>query len=231
MKTFSPHHPATKSPSQNPASPESSRFETVTPDVLRPGLPPLLQVVQATPALLITILLLHSTAVSSFASTRVATAAAEAVIPVAARHALVEATEKTAATLVGRNFNTIVAESAASAATARVAPRTASLETIEATGKVLARPDRSKEILAAGAGTGLGTGIYSAMDQTGAGIQAGLTEMGKGTGDAARDIPKFLPLITAVAAGTGLGAIALILPRLPRRLAVAKVRIPNKLNQ
>ena len=152
------------------------------------------------------ILLLYSASGSSYASARVATTVAEAVVPAAARVAVIEATEKTAATMVDRNFQTIVAEAAASsAATARVASRPAGVETIEATGKVL-RPDHSNEVLAVGVGGGLGTGIYSVMSKTGEGIGTSLEQVGAGLGNGLENALKNIVFLLA-----GLGVVAIVL--------------------
>lgn len=151
---------------------------------------------------------------------RVAATVVEASLPAATRVAAIEAIEKTAGAVVSRNVSSIVADSAAQAASRRAATtatRQAGFSSIEATGNALARPDRSKEILAVGTGIGLGTGIHSAMSQTGAGIESGLTELGRGAGAAVRETPKSIPFLTAASAVVVLVFLFLISRLIPRR--------------
>jgi hypothetical protein len=154
------------------------------------------------------------------ASPRVAATVVEVALPVATRVAAIEAAEKTAGAVVSRNVSTIVADSAAQAAARRAATATtrqAGSTAIEVAGSILARPDRSKEILAIGVGAGLGTGLYSGMSKTGDGIKSSLQEVGKGAGDAIRETPKSIPFLTAASAVAALVFVMLITRLIPRR--------------
>ena len=157
------------------------------------------------------------------ASPRVAATVVEAALPVATKVAAIEAVEKTAGAAVSRNVSTIVADSAAQAAARRAATATArqaAPTAIEAAGNIVARPDRSKEILAVGAAAGLGTGLYSGMSKTGDGIKSSLQEVGKGASDAIRETPKSIPFLTAASAVTALVFVMLLSRLIPARKAV-----------
>ena len=167
-----------------------------------------------------TLAILLAFPVEAPASPRVVATVVEATLPVATRVAAIEAVEKTAGAVVSRNVSTIVADSAAQAAARRAATATtrqAGSTAIEAAGSILARPDRSKEILAVGVGAGLGTGLYSGMTKTGDGIKSSLQEVGKGTGDAIRETPKSIPFLTAASAVAALIFVILISRLIPRR--------------